>query len=272
MVMIHSEQRQYLTYVLTQGDAIVEVVPDRGGIVTRWAVGGREIFYLDEARFQDPALSVRGGIPLLFPICGNVLDNKYTHNGQTYCLKQHGFARELPWQVLTATDTALTLQLTANAQTLAQYPFDFELQFTYELTEERLVLRQKFINHGAEAMPFATGIHPYFYAPDKSQLRFMIPSPVAPTTFDWDLAEIDTPYRDLTALQTTVKDGEHTLSITYDAHYTTLIFWTLKGKDFYCLEPWSAPRQALNTGTDLIWVAPGATEECVISLSVAAES
>jgi len=31
------------------------------------------------------------------------------------------------------------------------------------------------------------------------------------------------------------------LTLEYDDHYSTLVFWTVKGKDFYCLEPWAPP-------------------------------
>ena len=54
------------TYVLSDTDtpACLEIVPDRGGLVTRWQVEGQEIFYFDRDRFADPKLSVRGGIPI----------------------------------------------------------------------------------------------------------------------------------------------------------------------------------------------------------------
>jgi galactose mutarotase-like enzyme len=57
------------------------------------------MLYLDVERFANPELSIRGGVPILFPICGNLPDNCYTYNGQQYTLKQHGFGRYLPWEV-----------------------------------------------------------------------------------------------------------------------------------------------------------------------------
>ena len=79
--------------------SLVVVCPGRGGIVTEWRTQDQKIFYMDKERFADPALSVRGGIPLLFPICGNLPEDTYTLDGESYKLKQHGFARNLPWQV-----------------------------------------------------------------------------------------------------------------------------------------------------------------------------
>jgi galactose mutarotase-like enzyme len=132
MFAIAVEQGQYKTYTLSDQTTktSLEVIPERGGIVTRWRVQGQEIFYLDVPRLTDPTLTVRGGIPILFPICGNLPANTYTLNGQSYTLKQHGFARELPWEVVDqATDdrASITLSLTSNDQTRAVYPFDFQL-------------------------------------------------------------------------------------------------------------------------------------------------
>ena len=54
-----------------RGD-LLRIVPERGGLVTGWRSGGREILYFDAVRFADPKASVRGGIPILFPICGGL--------------------------------------------------------------------------------------------------------------------------------------------------------------------------------------------------------
>ncbi|HSM81258.1 MAG TPA: aldose epimerase, partial [Nodosilinea sp.] len=169
------------TYVLSDTDAAarLEIVPERGGLVTRWQVEGQDIFYFDSDRFANPELSVRGGIPILFPICGNLPDNQYRLDDETYSLKQHGFARDLPWQVTQQTvDNAagLTLELTSSKATLAQYPFDFKLAFTFRLSGHILELQQRFTNLADRPMPFSTGLHPYFLATDKSQLAFEIPA------------------------------------------------------------------------------------------------
>ncbi|MDR9405313.1 MAG: aldose epimerase, partial [Halothece sp. Uz-M2-17] len=110
------QEEQYRTYILSDEDqqTRLEIVPERGGIVTSWRIQGQDILYMDWERFQDPEKSVRGGIPILFPICGDLPDDHYTHDGQDYSLKRHGFARDLPWEVTaqeTENDAALTLVL-----------------------------------------------------------------------------------------------------------------------------------------------------------------
>jgi len=278
-------QQQYKTYILSDEHAQsrLEVVPERGGIITSWRVQSEDILYLDAERFTKPDLSVRGGIPILFPICGNLPDNSYRSKDQQYTLKQHGFARDLPWEVteqVTQDKASITLVLNSNEHTRAVYPFDFQLAFTYELKGNTLELEQRYTNHSAEAMPFSTGLHPYFWTPDKTKLQFEIPASEYldqlthtnhPFTggFDFSSDEIDVAFLSLSGNSATVTDPERQLQITlsYDNNYSTLVFWTVKGKDFYCLEPWSAARNALNTGLNLLHVEPGASLETRVRLT-----
>jgi galactose mutarotase-like enzyme len=278
------KQQQYKTYTLSDSDAIafLSVVPERGGIITSWRIQNEEILYMDAERFSKPDLSVRGGIPILFPICGNLPDNTYTYNGKQYNLKQHGFARDLPWAVteqVTQDLASLTLVLDSNDFTRAVYPFDFQLAFTYQIKGNSLESRQRYTNHSALPMPFSTGLHPYFWTPDKTQLQFEIPSSeylnqlshqLYPFSGSFDLSEdeIDVAFLQLSDNSATVTDGGRRLRLTlgYDDSYSTLVFWTVKGKDYYCLEPWSAARNALNTGEHLLQLEPGASLETSVSL------
>lgn len=278
-------EQQYKTYILSDqaAESHLQVVPERGGIITHWQVQGQEILYLDAERFANPNLSVRGGIPILFPICGNLPDNTYTYQGKQYSLKQHGFARDLPWEVadqLTEDLVSLTLILNSNNQTRAVYPFEFQLAFTYQLKGNSLELQQRYTNHSTEPMPFSTGLHPYFWTTDKTKLQFEIPASeyqdqrtktTHPFTgsFDFNADEIDVAFQQPASQSASVTDPNCRLQLTlsYDDVYSTVVFWTVKGKDFYCLEPWSAPRNALNTGEHLTHLEPGATLETRVRLN-----
>jgi galactose mutarotase-like enzyme len=264
-------------YVLndTQSQSSLTVFPDRGGIATSWQVGDRELMYLDADRFTDPSLSVRGGFPILFPICGNLPDNTYSIGDKHYSLKQHGFAREMPWQVTdrsTTTDASLTIVLESNNATRQVYPFDFSVSFTYRICGDTLAIDQTYTNKSATPMPFSTGLHPYFLALDKDRLTFEIAAdsyqekqtgeihPFA-GKFDFSQAEIDAAFTNVTANVATVNDADRQLTLTVKSseQYRTVVFWTVAGKDFYCLEPWTAPRNSLNTGVDLLHVSSGET-------------
>jgi galactose mutarotase-like enzyme len=284
MFAIAVKQEQYRTYILSDQTSLarLEIVPERGGIVTRWAIQGQEILYLDQERFQDPTLSVRGGIPILFPICGNLPNNQYTHNQKSYTLPQHGFAREMPWQVIdqnTDSGASLTLRLTSNSATKKVYPFDFEVDFIYQLQGDHLSITQRYTNLSSEKMPFSTGLHPYFWVKDKSQLSFDIPANILQDhrtleikpfngTFDLSQPEIDAAFKQISRQSASFSDRQRnlTLNLEYSDLYGTLVFWTLQDKDYICLEPWTAPRNALNTGEGLIHLDPQQTIETVVTI------
>ena len=50
----------------------IKFCPERGGVITNWGSDNNEILYFDEKRFMDRTKSIRGGIPILFPICGSL--------------------------------------------------------------------------------------------------------------------------------------------------------------------------------------------------------
>jgi len=290
MFEITVEQSQYKAYVLSDSttQAQVEVVPERGGIITRWQIAGKELFYLDAERFKDPTLSVRGGIPLLFPICGNLVDDTYTVAGQPYKLKQHGFGRTSSWEVTqqsTEDSASVTVTLKSNADTLADYPFEFELNYLYTLRGNTLELRQRHTNLSDKPMPFSTGIHPYFAVDEavKPLLDITLPSTeyqikadpevqAFSGQFDFNQDEIDFAFINLTGKTAQVTDPvrQSKLTIEFDENYSTLVFWAVKGKDFYCLEPWTGPRNSINTGKHLLTVPPQETVETVITMTVEA--
>mgnify|MGYP006266944305 CR=1 FL=1 len=282
---IARKQDQYLTYILSDREALsrLEVVPERGGIITRWKIQGQDILYLDAERFTNPDLSVRGGIPILFPICGNLPDDLYRYRDKSYSLKQHGFARDLPWEVTEQVAdhlASITLVLNSSNQTRLVYPFDFQLAFTYQLQGNTLKIQQRYRNLSQERMPFSTGLHPYFWTGDKTQLEFDIPASqyqdqrsqeIYPFTgtFDFDREEIDVAFPSLRNHSTSLTDKQRRLKVTvrYSELYSTLVFWTVKGKNYVCLEPWSAPRNALNTGEKLTYLEPGSSCQALVEMA-----
>ena len=77
----------------------LRIVPERGGLITSWKCNGREILYLDQLRFSDLSKSIRGGIPVLLPFCGDLPRNRISFYNSEYLLKQHGFARDACWEL-----------------------------------------------------------------------------------------------------------------------------------------------------------------------------
>ncbi len=101
----------------------------------------------------------------IFPMCGRMIEGKYTYAGETYEMPIHGFAKEQEWTVLHQKSNALTLQLRDNAETRALYPFRFSLEIAYTLTEETLSVAMIVHNLDEKELIFSVGGHPGFNIP-----------------------------------------------------------------------------------------------------------
>ena len=100
--------------------------------------------------------------PVLFPICGALLDGKYIFKGREYSLGKHGFAKAEEFALKEADDTSLTLVLESNEETLSIFPFDFTLSAHFEIDGNRLSATFTVENSGKQIMPYMFGWHPAF--------------------------------------------------------------------------------------------------------------
>ncbi|HVD97555.1 MAG TPA: aldose 1-epimerase family protein [Cytophagaceae bacterium] len=103
--------------------------------------------------------------PILFPIVGKVKDNTYQSGGKTYCLPQHGFARDMDFEVVKESKNKIVLCLVDNEKTLEKYPYKFGLEVTYELEGRKLTVTYKVTNQQDSKIYFSIGAHPGFTCP-----------------------------------------------------------------------------------------------------------
>ena len=103
--------------------------------------------------------------PILFPIVGRLKENSYLLDGKSYSLTQHGFARDLPFTLVSATSHQCSFKLTENEDTLTKYPYKFELFVNYTLEETTLTVEHVVVNTNLGEMYFSTGAHPGFNWP-----------------------------------------------------------------------------------------------------------
>jgi len=104
--------------------------------------------------------------PILFPIVGTLKDNHYRYKNQTYTLSRHGFARDMEFELIDKTENSAVFSLKNSAETLKNYPFEFELQIIYTLENDKLIVQYKISNKGSEEMYFSIGAHPAFALPN----------------------------------------------------------------------------------------------------------
>ena len=262
--------------------------------VTDLADGCEYIWQGDAAYWEDRA-------PTLFPICGKVLDGRYTHRGKEYEMGLHGFAAKELFVASEHTAAGITMTLRANESTRAQYPFDFALSLCFTLCGRRLEVSARIVNEGGEMLPATFGAHPGFNVPFTKGHAFeeytlTFGEPCTPNQMQiTDEGYYAGRCRALPLAKGTTLSLDHekfavdgifmsrmahkvTLGATGDPHGVTMDFadfpylgvWQEYGKDtpFLCLEPWcglpSYPdvQDEIGEKNDMFHIACG-EEKCV---------
>ncbi|QRK09509.1 aldose epimerase [Archangium violaceum] len=268
--------------VLTDGGSRVELVPERGALITRFIVEGEPILFLDESTLADPTKNVRGGIPVLFPSPGVLPGGRYTVEGHEFPMRRHGFARDLPWEVRNQEASRVVLALGHSEQTLREFPWRFEALLTVTLEGSALHLSFSAENRDSRPMPLHLGYHPYFHVPQANKAAAHVETDarnawdnrqgatVSFSGLDLTEPEVDMHLLDHSPQGTTLERGPglRPVELAWSPSFTMLVVWTLAGRDFVCVEPWTAPGGALQTGQRLLTVAPGATFSSEFELSV----
>lgn len=103
--------------------------------------------------------------PILFPFVGKVRDGKYSYEGQTYEMNQHGFARDQEFTLVSQTDTQIWFALESTKEMKERYPFDFRLEIGYLLEKNRVQVCWKVKNTDCRTIYFSIGAHPAFMCP-----------------------------------------------------------------------------------------------------------
>ena len=65
-------------------------------------------------------------------------------------------------------------------------------------------------------------------------------------------------------------DGGGAVSVRASRELSHWVVWTVAGKDYVCLEPWTSPANALNTGDGLLELAPKSARELWIEMTLEA--
>ncbi len=105
--------------------------------------------------------------PVLFPFVGACHEGTYLYKGNTYSMKQHGFARDMEFEFVGMEEDTIVHRLVSNEKTKENYPFDFTLEIRHTLMKEGVAVGWKVINEDKKQMLFTIGAHPAFMVPAK---------------------------------------------------------------------------------------------------------
>lgn len=104
--------------------------------------------------------------PILFPIVGKLKDFTLFYDDAEYQMSQHGFARDMEFELRNKSENSLEFRLASNNATKKHYPFEFELFVIYTLEDKNLTTSYKVVNPSVEKdLYFSIGAHPAFNWP-----------------------------------------------------------------------------------------------------------
>jgi len=258
-IKLSNKDQGIFVFQLDQNNYI-KFCPERGGVITNWVSDGKEILYFDEKRFMDKTKSIRGGIPILFPICGNLNTSNSVFGTDYVQLPQHGFARDLKWQyTFNENEKSLCLFLNESKKTKKYYPFDFELRIEITLKINCLEFEITIFNKTDIAMPINFGLHPYFNVSDFKNLEFIYnpfncqnqEKNIISNTLD-ELKNINLGVDLLmyTSGRSAFRDKIFKRQVTLNHPYPfdLGVIWSDPPRRMICLEPWTSPRNAFIDG------------------------
>lgn len=144
---------------ISSGQLTARVNPLGAELSSLTDANGRELMTDADPRFWT------GRAPILFPIVGRLNGDVLRVDGVAYPMKQHGFARRLPFAVVTHDAHRLVFALTDSAETRAAYPFAFGLEIAFTLEGATLGIDATVSNPGTVPLPASLGFHPAFAWP-----------------------------------------------------------------------------------------------------------
>jgi galactose mutarotase-like enzyme len=103
--------------------------------------------------------------PVLFPIVGRLKGDHYQLDGQTYKMSQHGFLRDVEFDVAEQTPTTVSFIFESLGRFIHVYPYEFKATIRYCLIEDSLMVQWQILNENKEEMYFSIGAHPAFNIP-----------------------------------------------------------------------------------------------------------
>ncbi len=258
-IKLSNKDQEIFVFQLDQNNYI-KFCPERGGVITNWVSDGKEILYFDEKRFMDKTKSIRGGIPILFPICGNLSTSSSVFGKDYLQLTQHGFARDLQWQyLLNQNEQSLCLFLNESKKTKKYYPFEFELKIEVTLKINCLVFEITIDNKSDTGMPINFGLHPYFNVSDFKNLEFF-DNPlncqnqqkniISNTLDELNNIHLGVDLLMYTSGKSAFRDKvfKREVILNHPYPFDLGVIWSDPPRRMICLEPWTSPRNSFVDG------------------------
>ncbi len=245
--MVHyAENSKFILGVKEMGAELTSLKSKETGFEYIWP-GNADIWY--------------GQSPILFPIIGRLLNDKYRLNGKEYCMNKHGIVRKKPFKLIHKTSDSLTFSQTDDEKSRESYPYNFELQVNFQLTDTGLSVTHTIYNQSSEIMYYSFGAHPAFNCEIGDYLEFSEDKELLTERIDHESILIDEKFpvkmdgkklcltKDLFCNDALIlseykskwvalKSCNHKRIVKFNFDSPVLGIWAKPNAPYVCIEPW----------------------------------
>ena len=245
-MIYNAENENYILGVKEMGAELTSLKSKKTGFEFIWT-GNEEIWY--------------GQSPILFPIIGRLLDDKYRLNGKEYTMPKHGIVRKKPFTLIEKTADSLTFSQKDDEESREAYPYAFELKVKFQLTETGLSVTHTVINNDSETMYYSFGAHPGFNCKIGDYLEFENKEILLAERIDHESILIEEKFpvdiqenkiyltKDLfcddalilsgyTSKHLSLKSDDHNRVVKFNFDSPILGIWAKPNAPYVCIEPW----------------------------------
>lgn len=214
-----------------------------------------------------------GQSPILFPIIGRLLDDKYRLDGKEYTMPKHGIVRKRPFKLYEKGEGSLTFIISDDEETLKEYPYHFDLFVKFALSQNGLSVTHTVVNKNEGDMYYSFGAHPAFNCKIGDTLEFEKSQTLRTERIDHESILIEETFPviendnkivlteelfnddalilsdyDATNISL-VSEGKKVLDFKFDS--PVLGIWAKPGAPYVCLEPWWGINDSYDKKDDL---------------------
>ena len=202
-----------------------------------------------------------GQSPILFPIIGRLLDDKYRLNGKEYTMPKHGIVRKKPFKLIDKTENSLKFIQSDDEESLKEYPYHFDLIVEFKITDNGLSVTHTVVNKNDCIMYYSFGAHPAFNCEIGDYLEFSENEELLTERIDHDSILIEEKFpvnidgNKLTITENlfdadalilsgyksqaiSLKSNNHNRVVKFNFDSPLLGIWAKPGAPYVCIEPW----------------------------------
>ena len=202
-----------------------------------------------------------GQSPILFPIIGRLLDDKYMLDGKEYTMPKHGIVRKKPFELVENNGDSLVFVQKYDDESLKMYPYKFELKVKFEIKENGLKVTHTVTNLDDKEIYFSFGAHPAFNCEIGDRLEFnndtelytekidhesILIDGIFPVFTDENKLELTESLFDEDALilsdynstEIALKSDNHNRVVNFKFDSPILGIWAKPNAPYVCIEPW----------------------------------